>query len=184
VAIQPIANAVYGQATDGAGQPISGAVITVYSGGNVAGTVTTQSDGTYAVGGLAPGPYRVRLQAPGAPESWFAAYAAAPGGGGYTGNPTAFSDPANEFRVRAYPNPVRDGPIRIAFSATAATSAEVKIFDAAGRTIITLSADAPGPGWHEVEWDPSGAANGVYFYQVEAGGERKSGRFALLKRRP
>jgi hypothetical protein len=66
---------------------------------------------------------------------------------------------------------------------TAATSAEVKIFDAAGRTILTLPVDAPGPGWHEVEWNIADVANGVYFYQVEAGGTRKAGRIAVLKRK-
>lgn len=184
VAIRPIPNAVYGVATDSTGQPIVGGVITVFSGGASVGTVTTGADGSYAIGGLQPGSYRVKLSAAGYPDSFFnAAVVATINDTGATGDPTAFSDAAG-FQIRAYPNPVRDGPVRIAFTTDAAASGKVRIFNSAGDLITTLPADAPGAGWHEVEWDTGDAANGIYLYQVDIGGARKRGRFAVIRRKP
>lgn len=57
-ALQPNPGTIIGQITSG-GAPLSGATLSVYQGSNLIGTATSDSDGNYLVGNLAPGQYTV-----------------------------------------------------------------------------------------------------------------------------
>jgi hypothetical protein len=44
------------------------------------------------------------------------------------------------------------------------------VHDLLGRTVATLAEGPREAGWHQVVWDASGAASGVYFCRFEATG--------------
>jgi flagellar hook assembly protein FlgD len=63
----------------------------------------------------------------------------------------------------------------------------ISIYDVAGRRLRTVADGiACSAGEHAVEWDGctdegTPAASGVYFYSIEAAGERLTGRVVLLR---
>jgi hypothetical protein len=84
-----------------------------------------------------------------------------------------------------YPNPFNP-QTTIAFDLPAPGSARVRIYDAAGRLVITLwDRDLPA-GHHTVKWDGRGgrgrpAASGPYFCRLEAAGVTLSHRMMLVR---
>ncbi|MFQ5473827.1 MAG: FlgD immunoglobulin-like domain containing protein, partial [Dehalococcoidia bacterium] len=71
------------------------------------------------------------------------------------------------------PNPGSSG-CRISFDLPVQSDVSLKIFDAAGRQVVTLEDRVFEPGSHSISWDgldASGVAvpSGVYFYRLEAG---------------
>jgi hypothetical protein len=176
-----IPNLLYGQATDSAGNPLVGANVTALLGASPVGSAVTQADGTYAIAGLAPGRYTVRISRAGEPDSDMQAIVSDSQSGGTSGNPSGFA-PGSSLQSYSYPNPVRDGSAHITFYTADAQNVEVKIFTSTGELIRTLPFDSPGAGWHSVDWAISGVANGVYFYLVKAGSSKATGKIAVLKR--
>ncbi len=175
-----IPNAVYGQATDIYGVPIAGAAVTVLNGGVQIGAATTQTDGTYAVGSLPAGTYTVRIVAAGRADSYFQAIVTDTTEAGASTNPSVLSA-GNQLQSFSYPNPVHQGSAKITFYAESAGSAEIQLFTTAGRAIRTLSVNAPGAGWQEVNWPIADVANGVYLYRVSMGERSATGKIAVLK---
>jgi hypothetical protein len=83
--------------------------------------------------------------------------------------------------VLAVPNPARTSPASLRYRLLgSAESVTVKVYDASGRQLGRF--DGPtAAGLQQVEWYLDGAANGVYFFRVEArGGERKDRRTGKL----
>jgi len=86
----------------------------------------------------------------------------------------------------AAPNPFNP-MTKIAFDLPTAEPVSLQIYDAAGRLVRTLLADAPGqPGRNDVVWngrDDQGqqVASGVYLYRVTTPSQRGLGRMTLLK---
>jgi hypothetical protein len=63
---------------------------------------------------------------------------------------------------------------------------EVTIHDAAGRVVRNLHSGELGRGWHDLLWDGSDRQgrdlrSGVYFYAVQAGKMRETGRLLKLR---
>jgi hypothetical protein len=88
--------------------------------------------------------------------------------------------------ARVEPNPINpQGTLRFALDHKAEVT--VRIFDATGRMVRTVwERRATEAGLVEVPVDGrtsagTAMASGVYFYQIEVGGERSRGRFAILK---
>ena len=46
---------------------------------------------------------------------------------------------------------------------------ELNIYNMLGQKVVTLIAKKQKAGNHQVEWDASGFASGVYFYRIEVG---------------
>jgi len=46
----------------------------------------------------------------------------------------------------------------------------LEVFDVRGRRVETLVSGIRPAGRHEVEWQPRGARDGVYFVRLDAGG--------------
>ncbi len=84
------------------------------------------------------------------------------------------------------PNPFNP-KTTIRFGLPHAAGVDLKVFDARGRLVRTLlDGDTMTPGFHSVDWngmDDRGekTSSGIYFYVVETGGQRESGKMVLLK---
>ena len=50
-----------------------------------------------------------------------------------------------------------------------------------GRRVATLVDGPMDAGFHEVQWDASGQASGVYFYSIQAGVFAETMKMLLLK---
>ena len=84
-----------------------------------------------------------------------------------------------------YPNPFNP-KTEISFSLRDAGPVDLAVFDARGRRLITLAEGEMAAGEHRVIWtgnDDAGqpVAAGVYFYRLDAAGERSSKRMVLIK---
>ena len=58
------------------------------------------------------------------------------------------------------------------------------VCDVAGRRIARLFDADQSPGVHDVQWNATGLASGVYFVRIEALGEARVAKLVLLKWKP
>lgn len=179
--IQGLANAVYGQVTDQNGNPLVGASVRLYRGTSLLATTTSQADGTYLFPDLSPGRYTVKVVTAGRPDLVFEAEAFADPDDALTANPVQFPNSADKVKTFSFPNPAREGFAHISFFLEDASSAEIEIFSPSGELIATLDSPNLGSGWREVLWGVDGVANGVYFYNIKAGGRTGRGKIAVVK---
>lgn len=86
-----------------------------------------------------------------------------------------------EFTLHpAYPNPFN--PVTtLSFSLPEASRASLKIYDIAGRLTATLMDGWRDSGTHEITFDGSDLASGLYIYQIQAGASKASGKMLLIK---
>lgn len=102
---------------------------------------------------------------------------------GYT--PSAIATPEAFFVGRAYPNPT-SSVAAITCGLPEPAMVVFRIHDPGGRQVRALTVGPLPAGYHRVAWDGKDAggrdaAAGVYFYEIEAGGERRNGRVVLLR---
>jgi hypothetical protein len=88
--------------------------------------------------------------------------------------PTAFSLEQN------YPNPFNPTTV-VSFHLPAASNAKLTIYDLLGREVAMLVNERREAGVHEVKFDGSNLASGVYFYRLEAGGFVSTKKMQVLK---
>ncbi len=93
--------------------------------------------------------------------------------------------PAAEHLYASAPNPFTT-VTRIGFDLAREGRATLRIFDVTGRSVRTLVDERLRAQHHEVVWDGrddggAGVPNGVYLYELVAGGRRSSGRTMLLR---
>lgn len=88
--------------------------------------------------------------------------------------------------LRAFPNPVRSGQtVQLRGRAQTVDGGHLLVFDAAGRTVRHLRANADGGDGMSGQWDGrdgqgNRVAAGVYFVRWSSGTERAAGRVVLL----
>ncbi len=86
-----------------------------------------------------------------------------------------------DFRLRDnYPNPFNPST-KIRFEVPALKFVSLKIFDVFGREVATLVDEMRAPGTHEVTWDASALASGMYFYRLSAGAFVQTKKMMLIK---
>jgi len=67
-----------------------------------------------------------------------------------------------------YPNPFN--PLTaIGYQLSAFNNVELSIYNLLGQKVATLVNERQQAGYHQVEWDATGFASGVYYYRIEAG---------------
>ena len=64
-----------------------------------------------------------------------------------------------------YANPVRENAT-IAFALTETAHVTLEIYDPLGRRVEVLAAGTHPPGTFQIQWNPTGEANGVYVWQI------------------
>jgi len=80
-------------------------------------------------------------------------------------NPTAIEDFQNEFKLQNYPNPFNTSTV-IDFTLKSSSEVKLVVFDAFGRTIEVLAEQKMSTGNHQIEWNASEHAAGVYYYSI------------------
>ncbi len=102
----------------------------------------------------------------------------------YTGGTTAVrknTSVVESFRLEQnYPNPFNP-TTTIRYSIPQVRFVTLKVYDILGRLVKTLVNRQEMPGMHEVQFDGSDIASGVYFYRIQAGGFISAKKFVLLK---
>jgi hypothetical protein len=92
---------------------------------------------------------------------------------------------ATGLQLRAYPNPFNPS-VQIAFVNPIRGPVHAGIYDAGGRLVKTLATRAMPAGPHTMQWDGiddrgQGAASGVYFLRLRAGGASATRKLVLLR---
>jgi hypothetical protein len=108
-------------------------------------------------------------------------------GGGAPASPTAIGDddaivatPSEFFVVSNYPNPF-NATTTIRYQLPEASQVTIDIYDHLGRKVTTLVNETKSAGDHNVEWNASNVASGLYFYRIQADNYEVTRKMALLK---
>jgi hypothetical protein len=67
-----------------------------------------------------------------------------------------------------YPNPLNPKTI-INYELPITNYVDLGIYNLLGQKLVTLVSEKQNTGHHQVEWDASGFASGIYYYRIEAG---------------
>jgi len=82
--------------------------------------------------------------------------------------------------LQNYPNPFN--PVTaIGYQLSAISDVELSIYNLLGQNVVTLVSEKQKEGHHQVEWDASGFASGVYYYRIEAGEFQDVKKMILLR---
>lgn len=80
----------------------------------------------------------------------------------------------------SYPNPF-NLQTTIYYQLPAETSVRLEIYDLSGRRVATLVDERQKAGQQQATWEAAGIPSGVYFYKLNAGVHKTSGKMILLK---
>lgn len=92
----------------------------------------------------------------------------------------ASAEEASGLTVSVSPNPFNPST-KISFNLSQAALVKLEVYNIAGQQVDVLLNDYLSAGDHQVSWDGSNVASGVYLYRLQAGGEVKSDKMLLLK---
>jgi predicted outer membrane repeat protein len=108
-------------------------------------------------------------------------------GGGAPGSPTGIGDddeivatPSEFFTVTNYPNPF-NAQTTISYQLPEASHVTIEIYDDLGRKVTTLLNTVQLAGSHDVDWNATYFASGLYFYSIQVGNYEITRKMALLK---
>lgn len=93
---------------------------------------------------------------------------------------SGLSQPNNHTISCNYPNPFNSRTF-ISFRLREANEVRITIYDFLGRRVRTLLDEYSQAGTHNIIFDASGLASGIYFYHLQAGDRMETKRMVLLK---
>jgi len=79
-----------------------------------------------------------------------------------------------------YPNPFNSSTM-IPFTLSRTAEVKVAVYDLSGREVATLFSGQADAGRHSISWTGEGFTSGIYFYTIEAAGERQVAKMALIR---
>ncbi len=82
--------------------------------------------------------------------------------------------------AESFPNPF-NARTTITYSVEHAGLVSLRVYDLNGRLVTTLFSGTSHAGMHQVSWDASSAASGLYFVELRQGAARAMQKVALLK---
>jgi len=86
-----------------------------------------------------------------------------------------------QFALRQnYPNPFNPNT-KITYQLPLTSNVELSIYTILGQKVAMLVSEKQNPGYHQVQWDASGFASGVYLYRIEAGKWTDVKKMLLIK---
>ncbi|MFH1734960.1 MAG: C25 family cysteine peptidase [bacterium] len=80
----------------------------------------------------------------------------------------------------AYPNPFNP-TTTLSFALPEAARVTLDVFDISGRTVATLVDGYRDAGYHDVTFDATGLASGIYFYRLQSASITEIGKMILMK---
>ena len=102
------------------------------------------------------------------------------------GSPTSVDDESNPAVVsnfelqQNYPNPFNP-TTQIRYTLAEQSQVTLKVYNILGKEIVTLVNEIKGAGVHEVGFNGSGLASGVYFYTLQTGQFSQTRKMILMK---
>ena len=101
-------------------------------------------------------------------------------------SPVSNTIPINFELKQNYPNPFNPvTKIRFSIAGVKGTSGNVftklTVYDITGKTITQLINSELVPGEYETDFNASGLASGIYFYELSAGGMKLTNKMILVK---
>ncbi|HSL88319.1 MAG TPA: T9SS type A sorting domain-containing protein, partial [Ignavibacteriaceae bacterium] len=88
---------------------------------------------------------------------------------------------ATEYSLsQNYPNPFNPST-RIKYQVTGISRVSLKVYDILGREAATLVNEEKPAGTHQVTFDASSLASGIYFYKIQAGSFVETKKMILLR---
>ncbi|HZV13100.1 MAG TPA: T9SS type A sorting domain-containing protein, partial [Candidatus Kapabacteria bacterium] len=88
--------------------------------------------------------------------------------------------PSQVYLAQNYPNPFT-GVTNILFSVPTTERVTLKIFNALGQEIATLTDGEVSAGMHNVLFSAEGLQNGMYWYRLSAGGQVRTGEMSIVR---
>ena len=88
--------------------------------------------------------------------------------------------PSGHRLLSAYPNPFNPD-VKIPFQLLNETHVELNIYDLKGQKVVTLINESLLAGAHEVSWNASSYASGVYLCTLESNGKLTTNKVVLIK---
>ena len=92
----------------------------------------------------------------------------------------AFSGPPSATSIGIYPNPF-NSQTTIAFTLPVRGQVQLDLFDILGRKVKNLMDERIEAGPHQVRFDASDLASGIYIYRMKAGDFSQSRKMVMLK---
>jgi hypothetical protein len=104
---------------------------------------------------------------------------------GITIRPTSVSNETEESPAlfaleQNYPNPFNPSTT-ISYSVQEAGAVNISVYNLMGQKVATLVDETKATGQYNVRWNAAGAASGMYYYRLEAGGQSITRKMTLIK---
>jgi hypothetical protein len=91
-----------------------------------------------------------------------------------------FNIPQGYLLSQNYPNPFNP-TTKINYELPITNYVDLSIYNILGRRVTTLVSQQQKTGLHQVEWDATGFASGLYYYRIEAGNFIETRKMIYLK---
>jgi hypothetical protein len=82
--------------------------------------------------------------------------------------------------LQNYPNPFNPSTM-INYQLPKVNNVELSIYNLLGQKVTTLVSERQHPGQHQVKWNASGFASGIYYYMIKAGEFRQVKKMVLVR---
>jgi photosystem II stability/assembly factor-like uncharacterized protein len=87
----------------------------------------------------------------------------------------------NKFNLsQNYPNPFNPKTV-ISYQLPAISDVDLSMYNLIGQKVATLVSAKQNAGYHQVEWDASAFASGIYYYRIQAGEFQDVKKMILIK---
>jgi hypothetical protein len=96
---------------------------------------------------------------------------------------TSENPPARPQQIQLcqnYPNPFNPATT-ISFTLPRESFVSLKVFDSAGREVMTLASKVFQAGYQSIRWNAVNIPSGVYFYRLQVGSEIESKKLVLIR---